>query len=119
MTLPGFFSGKQDRLWGITGKITQLKYSWRNLVKAIVNTKYGSPDVLRFEEIEKPTPRDNEVLIEVHAASVNAADWHVMRGTPYLSRLVSGLLKPKHKILGADVAGRVEVGKVVPVIDRR
>jgi NADPH:quinone reductase-like Zn-dependent oxidoreductase len=88
-------------------------------VKAIVNTKYGSPDVLRLEEIEKPTPRDNEVLIEVHAASVNAADWHVMRGTPFLSRLVFGLLSPKHKILGGDVVGRDEAGKVVPVIDRR
>jgi len=77
-------------------------------VKAIVNIKYGSPDVLRPEEIEKPTPRDNEVLVEVHAASVNAADWHVMRGSPFLSRLVFGLFRPKHKILGADVAGRVE-----------
>lgn len=83
-------------------------------MKSVSYTKYGSPDVLELTEVEKPTPKDNEVLIEVHAASVNAADWHLLRGEPFLLRLDSGLLKPKNKILGADVAGQVEaVGKNV------
>jgi NADPH:quinone reductase-like Zn-dependent oxidoreductase len=77
--------------------------------------KYGSPDVLKLEEVEKPTPQDDEILVKVHAASVNAADWHIMRGKPFLVRLMGfGLLKPKYKILGADIAGRVEaVGRNV------
>lgn len=78
------------------------------LMKAIVQTKYGSPDVLKIEEVEKPIPKDNEVLVKVHAASVNAADWHLLRADPFFMRFYSGLLKPKHKILGADIAGRVE-----------
>jgi NADPH:quinone reductase-like Zn-dependent oxidoreductase len=78
-------------------------------MKAIVNHVYGSPDVLQLEEVAKPTPKDNEVLVEVHAASVNAADWHILRGKPFLVRLVvGGLLKPKYTIPGAAVAGRVE-----------
>ena len=84
-------------------------------MKAIVYTKYGSPDVLQLKEVEKPTPKDDEVLVKVHAASVNAADWHLLRGEPFLVRLMGfGLLKPKNKILGADIAGRVEaVGRNV------
>ena len=83
-------------------------------MKAIIYTQYGSPDVIQFKEVEKPTPKDNEVLIKVHAASVNAGDWHYLRGTPRLFRLTAGLLKPKNIFLGADVAGRVEaVGKNV------
>jgi NADPH:quinone reductase-like Zn-dependent oxidoreductase len=84
-------------------------------MKAIVYTKYGPPDVLQLKEIEKPTPTDDEVLIRVHAASVNAFDWHAMRGKPFVVRLMGfGLLKPKNKILGADIAGRVEaVGRSV------
>ncbi len=84
-------------------------------MKAIVYTKYGPPDVLQLKEIEKPTPQDNEILVKVHAASVNASDWHVLRGKPFLVRLMGfGLLKPKNKILGADIAGRVEaVGRNV------
>jgi NADPH:quinone reductase-like Zn-dependent oxidoreductase len=83
-------------------------------MKAMLNTKYGSPDVLQLREMEKPEPRDNEVLVKVYASSVNAADWHHLRGTPLVFRLASGLLEPKIKILGADVAGRVEaVGKNV------
>jgi NADPH:quinone reductase-like Zn-dependent oxidoreductase len=78
-------------------------------MKAITYTEYGSPNVLQFKEVEKPTPKDNEVLIRVHAASVNAADWRLLRGDPFLVRLMAGLLKPKNPILGADVAGRVEV----------
>ena len=78
-------------------------------MKAIVYTEYGSPDVLQLKEVEKPTPKENEVLIKVHAASVNAADLHLLRADPFLVRLDSGLLKPKNTILGADIAGRVEV----------
>jgi NADPH:quinone reductase-like Zn-dependent oxidoreductase len=83
-------------------------------MKAIVYTEYGSPDVLQFKDIEKPTPKDNEVLVKVHAASANPADWHLMRAEPFLARLANGLLKPKNTKLGADVAGRVEaVGRNV------
>ena len=83
-------------------------------MKAIVYTQYGPPDVLQFKEVEKPTPKDDEVLIAVQAASANAADWHLLRGDPFLVRLMAGPLKPKNTILGADIAGRVEaVGKNV------
>ena len=83
-------------------------------MKAIIYTEYGSPDVLQFKEVEKPTPKDNEVLVKVYAASANAADWHLMRAEPFLARLENGLLKPKNTKLGADVAGRVEaVGRNV------
>ncbi len=82
-------------------------------MKAIVYTKYGSPDVLQLKEVEKPTPKDNEVLVTVHAASLNSWDWDLLRGKPFLVRLW-GLLRPKYQILGADIAGRVEaVGKNV------
>ena len=77
-------------------------------MKAIVCTKYGSPDVLQLQEVEKPTPKDNEVLIKVHAASVNDWDWGLLRGKPFVNRLLFGLLKPRIKILGVDIAGRVE-----------
>ncbi len=83
-------------------------------MKAIIFTKYGPPDVLELKEVEQPTPKDDEVLVRVNAASVNAADWHLLRADPFLVRLMFGLLKPKIKILGADVAGRVEaVGRNV------
>jgi NADPH:quinone reductase-like Zn-dependent oxidoreductase len=84
-------------------------------MKAIVYTKYGPPDVLNLEEVQKPTPKDDEVLVKVHAASANAADWHLMRADPFLVRLMGfGLLKPKNGLLGADIAGRVEaVGRNV------
>ena len=65
-------------------------------MKAIVYTEYGSPDVLQLKEVEKPTPKDDEVLVKVHAASVNAADWHLLRADPFLVRLRTGLLKPKN-----------------------
>jgi NADPH:quinone reductase-like Zn-dependent oxidoreductase len=83
-------------------------------MKAIVYTEYGSPDVLQFKDVEKPTPKDNEVLVQIHAASANPADWHTMRASPFLARLVNGFFKPKNSRLGADVAGRVEaVGSTV------
>lgn len=84
-------------------------------MKSIVYTKYGSPDVLELREVEKPTPLDDEVLIEIHAAAVNAYDWHFLTADVFLIRLMSGgLLKPKKTTLGADVAGRViAVGKEI------
>ncbi len=79
-------------------------------MKAIVYTRYGSPEVLQLEEVEKPVPKDGEVLVKVYAASLNAADWHLLRAKPFLIRLMGGgFLRPKNKILGADIAGRVEV----------
>jgi NADPH:quinone reductase-like Zn-dependent oxidoreductase len=75
-------------------------------MKAIVLAQYGSPDVLQFTEVEKPTPNDDEVLIRLYAASVNPLDLFVMRGG--FLRLFGRLLKPKHRVLGCDIAGRVE-----------
>src|SRR6266853_1544216 len=84
------------------------------LMKGIVYRCYGSPDVLRYEDIAKPTAADNEVLVRVHAASVNPLDWHEMEGTPYIGRLDDGFGKPKNPRLGVDFAGTVEaVGKNV------
>ena len=67
-------------------------------MKAIVYEKYGPPDVLELRDIEKPTPKEDEVLVKVHASSVNAMDYRFLTGTPYLVRLMAGLLKPKHNI---------------------
>ena len=77
-------------------------------MKAIVYYEYGSPDVLKLEEVEKPAPKDTEVLVKVHAASVNYGDLPVLRGEPLQRLMGGGPLKPKHKILGDDIAGRVE-----------
>lgn len=77
-------------------------------MKAIMFHQYGSPDALTLEEVRKPAPKENEVLVKVHAASANAGDWHLMRGDPFLIRVGYGLRKPKVNILGADIAGRVE-----------
>jgi NADPH:quinone reductase-like Zn-dependent oxidoreductase len=77
-------------------------------MKAIAYQTYGSPDVLQYLEIDRPTPRDNEVLIRIHAASANPLDWHLLEGGPYIIRLLTGLGKPKMKRPGVDVAGRVE-----------
>jgi NADPH:quinone reductase-like Zn-dependent oxidoreductase len=83
-------------------------------MKAIVYRDYGSSDVLKCEEIERPTAADDEVLIKVRAASVNPFDWHLMRGTPYIARIMMGLRKPRITRLGVDVAGQVEaVGRNV------
>jgi NADPH:quinone reductase-like Zn-dependent oxidoreductase len=77
-------------------------------VKAFVYERYGPPERLRMAEVDKPAPDAGEVLVKVLAVSVNAADWHVLRGKPLFSRATLGWLRPKHKILGVDVAGQVE-----------
>ena len=77
-------------------------------MKAIVFSKYGSPDVLQLKEVEKPVPQDNEVLIKIHASSINPFDWRTMRAKPFFIRLQEGLLKPKNKRLGADFSGQIE-----------
>jgi len=83
-------------------------------MKASVYFKYGSPDVLKCEEIENPTAGDNEVLLKVCAASVNPLDSHLMKGKPYIARILFGLRKPKITRPGRDVAGQVEaVGRNV------
>src|SRR5438128_4836299 len=85
-----------------------------DVMKGIVYCDYGSPDVLKLEDIEKPAPGDDQVLVRVRAASVNPLDWHYMRGTPYFMRLGAGLRKPKVTRLGVDFAGTVEaVGRNV------
>jgi NADPH:quinone reductase-like Zn-dependent oxidoreductase len=84
-------------------------------MRAIVQTEYGSTDMLSLQEVDKPILSDNGVLVRVHAAAVHAGDWHLMRGTPFISRFIfGGILKPKIKILGMDMAGTVEaIGKDV------
>ena len=83
-------------------------------MKAILFSKYGSPDVLELREVEKPTPNEDQILIKIHASSANPLDWHHMRGEPFIARLGDGFFKPKDQRLGADIAGRVEaVGKNV------
>lgn len=77
-------------------------------MKAIVCTKYGPPDVLQFKDVEKPSPEADEVLVKVLAASVNAADWHLLTADIFLVRLMMGLFRPKRTIPGADIAGLVE-----------
>ena len=85
-----------------------------NPMKAVVYCDYGPASVLQLENVEKPVPGDSQVLVRVHAASVNALDWHVMRGVPYLARMVMGLRKPKDVRMGVDFAGTVEsVGRAV------
>jgi NADPH:quinone reductase-like Zn-dependent oxidoreductase len=76
-------------------------------MKAVVYTRYRSPDVLRFTDVEKPTPKDNEVLVKVQAVSLNRSDWEALRGKPLYAR-ITGPLRPRHHILGSDIAGRVE-----------
>jgi NADPH:quinone reductase-like Zn-dependent oxidoreductase len=77
-------------------------------MKAFVYDKYGSPDVLELREAAKPAPNADEVLVKVLAVSVNPADWHSMRGKPLFSHATLGWLRPKHRILGVDIAGKVE-----------
>ena len=76
-------------------------------MKAVVYTRYGLPEVLRFTDVDRPAPKDNEVLVKVHAVSLNASDWEVLRGKPLYSRM-AGPFRPRHHILGSDIAGQVE-----------
>jgi NADPH:quinone reductase-like Zn-dependent oxidoreductase len=76
-------------------------------VQAVVYTRYGSPDVLRLTEVERPVPKDNEVLVKVRAVSLNRSDWEALRGKPLYAR-VMGPFRPRHHVLGSDIAGRVE-----------
>jgi NADPH:quinone reductase-like Zn-dependent oxidoreductase len=78
------------------------------LMKAVIYCDYGAPDVLSVEEIAKPVPEDDQLLVKVHAAGINPLDWHYMRGKPYIMRLDSGLRKPKVTQLGVDFSGTVE-----------
>lgn len=83
-------------------------------MKAFTKTKYGGPEVLRLEEVQKPTLKEEHLLVKVYANSANPADWHILRGKPFFARFALGLFNPKDKILGADFAGVVEaVGKNV------
>ncbi len=83
-------------------------------MRAIVNDRYGSPDVMKLGDVDKPEPKDDQVLVRVRATSVNAFDWHMLRGKPYLARASEGLRRPKTHVLGVDAAGVVEaVGKDV------
>jgi len=77
-------------------------------MKAIVQMRYGSPDVLQLKDVDKPVVKDDEVLVRVHAAAVNTGDWHLLRGMPYVVRLVAGLRGPRREIPGLDIAGQVE-----------
>ena len=77
-------------------------------MKAFVSEKYGPPEMLRMAEVAEPAPATDEALVKVLAVSVNPADWRAMRAKPFFSRATLGLLRPKHKILGVDIAGRVE-----------
>ena len=77
-------------------------------MKAAIRIQYGPPEVLSIKEIDKPTPKDNEVLIRVFAASANRSDLHVLTGRPLLMRLFTGLFKPKLAVTGSDFAGQIE-----------
>ncbi len=77
-------------------------------MKAIIQQKYGSLKDLFFTEVPTPEPKSNKVRIKIHCASVNSWDWDMLRGYPLIARLVGGWIKPKHQILGIDVAGRIE-----------
>ena len=83
-------------------------------MKTVVHTEYGSPSLLHIAEVEKPTPKDDEVLVKIHAASLNAYDWHLLTADIFLVRFATGLFKPKSTQIGADISGVVEaVGKNV------
>ena len=90
---------------------------WVDVLKAVVYEKFGSPDVLEYKEVEKPTVNEDDILVKIHASSMNAVDWHIRIPTPSFARLMGGnvktlFMKPRFPILGADFAGKIEaVGK--------
>src|SRR6187455_1902609 len=77
-------------------------------MKAIVRDRYGPPEVLELRDVAMPTPQANEVLLRVFAASINDWDWGLLQGAPFINRLLNGLLTPRAKIIGGDIAGQVE-----------
>src|SRR5688572_21260694 len=77
-------------------------------MKAFIYERYGPPETMRMAEVDKPSPDADEALVKVLAVSVNAADWHLVRGKPLFSRATLGLLRPRHQILGVDIAGQIE-----------
>src|SRR5207247_237198 len=78
------------------------------VMKAVVMERYGTPDVLKIRDVPTPAPKANEVLVRVHAASINDWDWALLQGTPFMSRILTGLFAPKVRIIGCDIAGHVE-----------
>ena len=100
--------------WRSTNDCGQDTAAQGERMKAVVYCDYGSPDVLRLEDVAKPVPAEDQILVKVRAVGVNPFDWHYMRGTPYIMRLETGLRKPKSTRLGVDYAGMVEaVGRNV------
>src|SRR2546430_854407 len=89
-------------------EMTESNQTWRRLMKAIVTTKYGAPDVLQLKEVANPTPRDNELLIRIHAAVVGPADCAFRKGDPFIIKLLYGLRKPKFATGGVELAGEIE-----------
>src|SRR4051794_5658556 len=99
----------QVAYWGSTNDCGRKIDANTELMKAVVYCEYGPPEVLRLENVAKPVPNDDQILVKIHSASVNPLDWHFVRGTPYIARAMAmGMRKPKSTRLGVDYAGTVE-----------